>query len=208
VTCIYTTYGTKAFRGYSKLAEILRKLPLSPAIALGQASSAIRIFVRLARNMPNGSGFRSSPTAASPSRQIQSTTEGLTVNNVFSLKGFRQLNTFKAHSDKKAALSAIEPQQLFQLVRTGAGPQIDPRLSMSRRRSGRQLPELNGARDPTVGKSDHPVWSGVQVRGRFTRLPFSLATLHRHQEGKQSRLRPFSSPDVVAEEPGQAEEHH
>jgi integrase len=32
LTCIYTTYGTKAFHGYSKLADIFRKLPLWRAL--------------------------------------------------------------------------------------------------------------------------------------------------------------------------------
>src|SRR3954467_3764624 len=38
VTCIYTTYGTKAFHGYSKLAEIFRKLP---AVESARADSQI-----------------------------------------------------------------------------------------------------------------------------------------------------------------------
>jgi hypothetical protein len=60
---------------------------------------------------------------------------------VFRLEGFRQLNTFKAHSDKKAALSAIEPQWLFSLVRIGRSTQVDAltRSSMGWRRS--VLPE-------------------------------------------------------------------
>jgi hypothetical protein len=45
---------------------------------------------------------------------------------VFRLEGFRQLNTFKAHSDKKAARSAIEPQWLFPLVRMGEAPRSTP----------------------------------------------------------------------------------
>ena len=41
------------------------------------------------------------------------------------MEGFRRLNAFKAHSDKRAALSAIEPQCLFRLVRIGTSPQVD-----------------------------------------------------------------------------------
>jgi hypothetical protein len=119
--CTFTTYGTKAFRGFSKLADISRKLPLRPAIALGQASSAIRICVRPATNMPNGNGFQSSPIAASPRRQIQGTTNGMKVNTCIQLGRVSAAEYLQGSFGQKAVQSAIEPKWLFRPVRTGAG---------------------------------------------------------------------------------------